>query len=980
METFEIQQNTKAENINFPVAAWDTNGKRFAITNGAKTIYLCDDSGTVQDKFSVKAEHAEKHAEDIKVVSLCFSSDGSRLAVGQSDLYIKIYRIGNEWGFKKSISGKLPLEAIPLLIFWSKTLPLVFAQEDGTLKTYGDKKYKTKILLSSAAPCIYLDARNDGAIIFSAHTDGSVNSFSVVDQDIKFKNTINQFKSPIISCAWMGTNFIICTENRNFYCTDESGKILAKTSLPTGTTFSPFLTSYPCGNNVILFLNQTVYELCLDQSCIKLNKISDIPQEFLIVSATSCSQSPFIILGRGNGPSVLTHPIKRRSLWKNEYFVTFCTKNFVYISTLEKPNSVKLVLRSSLDVSGIIEVKFQNDSKHLVAVTRSSLVFGSTETRTTWEIPFKGTRSGINFCVLENYTLVHSGNELSIIDNDSRSVLGTITTTVRNLDLVSICKKEKGIVVAYSSSPLAISIMDVDTHREIATVKMLEKPFSSLILPEGNHLLVKDTLKKLWLYDIKQNTGHILVENVNFYQWFGAALFAQVGEELKVYSDPMRRDVLRSFPISGLVKRIIDENNKVKAIYISDGVENSVELDIDNSSQTSLHTKLRSGNISSLIDNLTKLSCSELFNFDKRDKDNGISAFDNNRTWENLEFFRDDFEDSNTPFAKAKKALMKHDIELAASILDQAGEKEKTFKLLREMKRWDLAIEYAQNEDLNLILKLRTEWIEWLASTGHYKEAGKLLEEQGSYIKALDMYIRCGALGSASKLVGENGPFRDDIHAQEKVLDQLKNCGLWKEAGKVFESRRIYPTAIDMYIKGNDFEKAVSIAKEHAPNEVVSIEDAWGEYCCSIFDFDEAIVHFLEAGKTARAFEVAVEEKIWEQALDIYQSLQSHRLLKIASVKLAKYCESVNKYEVGASILESAELYKDAIELSARHGLWSKAVDVSLRAPDGEIILDMVCQVFLKSNQLDKAEALYLAMGRHDLAVQMYQNKNLHGK
>lgn len=51
--------------------------------------------------------------------------------------------------------------------------------------------------------------------------------------------------------------------------------------------------------------------------------------------------------------------------------------------------------------------------------------------------------------------------------------------------------------------------------------------------------------------------------------------------------------------------------------------------------------------------------------------------------------------------------------------------------------------------------------------------------------------------------------------------------------------------ALDCYIKGNIFKKAVELAREGEPRLVPSLEERWGNYLVSIKQTQAAISHYI---------------------------------------------------------------------------------------------------------------------------------------
>lgn len=84
--------------------AWSQNSKRYAVATADRVIHLYNENGEKKDKFTTRP--AEKDNKSYIVRAVCFSPDNQKIAIAQSDNIVFIYKIGAEWGEKKSICNK----------------------------------------------------------------------------------------------------------------------------------------------------------------------------------------------------------------------------------------------------------------------------------------------------------------------------------------------------------------------------------------------------------------------------------------------------------------------------------------------------------------------------------------------------------------------------------------------------------------------------------------------------------------------------------------------------------------------------------------------------------------------------------------------------------------------------------------------------------------------------------------------------------
>uniref|UniRef100_A0A8V0XZJ6 Intraflagellar transport 172 n=1 Tax=Gallus gallus TaxID=9031 RepID=A0A8V0XZJ6_CHICK len=92
--------------------AWSANSGRFAVCTAERVVLLYDEHGERRDKFSTKPADAKSvlcpqyGRKSYVVKGMAFSPDSTKIAIGQTDNIVYVYRIGEEWGDKKVICNK----------------------------------------------------------------------------------------------------------------------------------------------------------------------------------------------------------------------------------------------------------------------------------------------------------------------------------------------------------------------------------------------------------------------------------------------------------------------------------------------------------------------------------------------------------------------------------------------------------------------------------------------------------------------------------------------------------------------------------------------------------------------------------------------------------------------------------------------------------------------------------------------------------
>ena len=112
--------------------AWSPNNMRLAVACADRKIYLFDEQGNNKEHFSTKASGSKVY----EIVQIMFNPESTKLAIAQSDNIIFVYKLGSNWGDKKSICNKLEQSARPTCMIWSKvkTHEIYFGLADGKIE------------------------------------------------------------------------------------------------------------------------------------------------------------------------------------------------------------------------------------------------------------------------------------------------------------------------------------------------------------------------------------------------------------------------------------------------------------------------------------------------------------------------------------------------------------------------------------------------------------------------------------------------------------------------------------------------------------------------------------------------------------------------------------------------------------------------------------------------------------------------------
>ena len=98
---------------------------------------------------------------------------------------------------------------------------------------------------------------------------------------------------------------------------------------------------------------------------------------------------------------------------------------------------------------------------------------------------------------------------------------------------------------------------------------------------------------------------------------------------------------------------------------------------------------------------------------------------------------------------------------------------------------------------------------------------------------------------------------------QSEQYPALLRAQLNDKAGAFLEQLQEYDRALDAYRKGHAYRAAVDLARREFPQQVVTLEEDWGDHLCHLKQVDMAISHYIEAGQSTKAIEAAISARQW---------------------------------------------------------------------------------------------------------------------
>jgi intraflagellar transport protein 172 len=138
--------------------------------------------------------------------------------------------------------------------------------------------------------------------------------------------------------------------------------------------------------------------------------------------------------------------------------------------------------------------------------------------------------------------------------------------------------------------------------------------------------------------------------------------------------------------------------------------------------------------------------------------------------------------------------------------------------------------------------------------------------------QAINLYLGASMPGKAARVIVDNN-ITQPSNLLENVALALEETDMHERAGDFYERMGQRQRALDAFVKGHAYRKAVELARKHFQNQVVSLEEAWGDHLVSVSQLDMAINHYMEAHAQTKAITAAIKARQWNKALSLADQL-----------------------------------------------------------------------------------------------------------
>lgn len=966
---------------------------------------MFDDEGNRKDKFLTKP--AEKGPKNYIVRQMSFSPQSDKLAIAQSDNMVFVYKLGAEWGDKKSICNKFQHSSSITSLVWptKRTNELVYGLAEGKVKIGQMKTHKPATLYQTESYVTAVSCNPLGNAVVSAHLDGSIYTFWFESAE-RGAHMIARHPCVPFSLAW-GQSIVVAGNDCQIVFYDEDGgeeHTFDHADKPECREFTSAVTN-PTGDTVVLgnFNALYVYSRNKDTMGWEEKSICKVENMYSVTGLAWKSDGDKLAVGTVCGVVDLYDICVKRSLYKGGFELTYVSHSQVIVRKTD--NNMRIVCRSQHGFE-ILKVNIYKN-RFVVASTADTLLLGDMESLKLSEVQWHG--NGTEKFILDNplACIVYYAGEVSIVEYGVNEILGSVRTSHTNSHVLSLRLNERPQrPSAHEDAPEDSKKVAFLLDAQTACIKCLVTQASTTVNHDSkidwlelngraNLLLFRDKRRYLHLFNTATQVRSQLLNFCTYVQWVPGSdvVVAQNRGSLCVWYNINAPDQVTIHAIKGDVEDIERSNGRTEVI-VDEGMAQAVypldEALINFGTAMDDRNFLKAMDI---LDNLevtpeveamwSKLSQAAIADGDLKIAQRCAAALGDvamSRFLGDVQDIRSKAEEEmgyrgNDHFlVRSRMSLLRKDLQGAEIELLNQGKVNECIEMYQKLFKHDAAIRVAEQCRHPDAAEMRRMHYQHLLDSNQEEAAASLKEREGDFVTAINLYLKGGLPGKAANVI-INNDISQPVQLLETVATALTRAGMHDRAGDFFERLDELQRALDSFIRGHAFRKAVDLARRSFPSRVVELQEQWGDYLVSQKQVDMAINHFIEAKVYQKAIEAALNARQHSRALQLVDVIDSD-ISRPYYKQLARHYEDARQYDLAERCYVSADQPQMAVEMHTRLGHWEIAHKLAMSyMSEGEVgrLYINQAQKLEAQGRFREAEKLYLTVKEKDLAINMYK-------
>ncbi|XP_060947369.1 intraflagellar transport protein 172 homolog [Limanda limanda] len=987
--------------------AWAPNNSRLAVCTVDRVVLLYDEHGERRDKFSTKPVDSKYGKQSYVVNDMVFSPDSTKIAIGQSDNIIFVYRIGEDWGDKKAICHKFVQTSAVTCLLWPAEHVIVYGLTDGKVRLANTQTNKSSTLYRTESCVISLAPNVTGNGFLSGHANGTVARFFFDKVPGESQGELLKHPCPPYALAWGANSIMVGGCDKKVVAYDREGHVLQTFDYSRDQSEKEFTVAAtsPSGQSAVFGSYDRVRVFNWDprRSVWAEGNPKEIRNMYTVTSLAWKKDGSRLCAGTLCGGVELLDCCLRRANYKNKFELTYVGLSQVIVRNLS--TGTQVVLKSDYGYE-IGDVKIMGKDRYFVAHTSDTLLLRDLQTSNSSEVPWPSSGGNEKF-FFENETvcMIFNAGELSLVEYNNNDILGSVRTEFMNPHLISVRineRKQKGVQdnkkLAYLIDLKTIAIVDLAGGYNLGTISHDSKIDWLELNETGRKLLFRDKKLQLHLYDIESGHKATVLSFCPYVQWVPGSdvVVAQNRGNLCIWYNIDSPKSITMFPIKGDIVDLERVDGKTDVI-VMEGVntvsytldEGLIEFDtaVDDGDYDRARAFLETLEVSPESEAMwRKLSRLALNARQLHIAERCFAALGDvstlrflHQTNQIADKVSSEMDGDGTLFyqVQANMAMLDKDFELAEGHYTEQNAVDEAIEMYQELHMWDDCIAVAKAKGHPELDTLRGNYYQWLTETGQDEKAGELKESQGDFQGAINLYMKAGLPAKAARLAISQPEVSNDTGS--RIAAGLIRGEFHERAGDMFERIGNNQRALECYCKGGAFRKAVELARVAFPAKVVKLEEDWGDCLVQQKQMDAAINHFIEAGCSLKAIEAAITARQWKKALHILEQQEDAAVGKYY-VKIAQYYASVQQYEVAEQLFVKGGQIKEAVEMFTTAGRWEEAHKLAVKCMTEE---EVVAQYVSRAQELEgdgkfkEAERLFTTVNQPDLAITMYKKNRM---
>eukprot|EP00698_Gefionella_okellyi_P025059 TRINITY_DN9055_c0_g1_i1.p1 TRINITY_DN9055_c0_g1~~TRINITY_DN9055_c0_g1_i1.p1 ORF type:complete len:1722 (-),score=456.28 TRINITY_DN9055_c0_g1_i1:33-5198(-) len=979
--------------------AWAPNGRKFAIATQDRSVHLFDENGERRDKFSTKPADA-KGARTYLVKGLAFSPDSTKLAVAQTDNMVFIYKLGLEWGEKKSICNKFAQSSAVTCVCWPLQRPneVIYGLAEGKVKAGNMRTNKPVVLYSQTSYVTSIAPSPDGNGVIAAHYDGSIFRYTFDDAGSPIHARVCQHPSIPTSIAW-GQCILVGGIDSKIVLYDKDGRVQQTFDYSGDETEKEFGSAAfsPSGECCVVGSYNRFRVFTQNRRAGGWDEeVKEIENIYSVGAVGWKADGSSVAIGGLTGAVEMYDACVRRYKYRGTFEITYVSPSTVIVKRLASQDRIKLQSHLRQEISRISIYR----DRYLVAFTPETLMVADLVPCKLSEVQWRSQGEEKFFFDNPNVCMVFNAGELSLIEYGENEILGSCRTEHMSTHLVSVRLNERkndvdNKKIAYLMDVHTIAVSDLASGITMATINHDSKIDFVELNGRATKLLFRDKRRHLHLFDLATQQRTTLLDYCAYVQWVpdSDVVVAQNRSSLCVWYSIDVPDRPTLFPIKGEIVEIERAPERTEVIVDEAGTPMSYPLD---DALISFGAALDDGDLARAAGTLDALESSA--EVDAMWSALAQRALDSNnlpiagrcfaalgdaprakflrRTNKFAEYAADRIGGDGTDhyMVRARLAALGKRFNEAERLYLEASAVEEAMNMYQEMHMFDDALRIAAARGHPELDGLKQSYFDYLLQSHQEDKAAQLKMEEGDYMAAVHLFLKAAMPARAAAVVTQAG-----IQLQPDVIERIANSmlkhGMFEKAGDFFESCDMFDRALNAYRRGNSYRRAIELARRAYPDEIIPLEEAWGDWFMQHKQPHNAMERFLQAFKYNKALEAAIAAKQWNMVLQVAEQLSDSEA-RPQLYKVGKMLEEAGDYSNSEKFFIKCGKAEEAVSMHLRAGRLEAAKALCVKHLGDGAVKTMFVREAERAEAAGSyrdAEKLLIAADLADTAISMYK-------